>query len=717
MPPSRRSARSAAGLLFRSFTTFVVAVVVGGLAVGACLAALIPGTVDVVTAHHYTGGSVKNLRSLSQQSTVYWNDGVTPMECGELGIEIRHRVSSFTEVPPRIVNAVLAAEDRTFWTNDGIDLGAVFRAFVTNVVSGEIVQGGSTITQQLVKKRILSDTRDVNRKLKEIIYALRLNEKFSKDKILTEYLNTVYFGENSYGIKSAAERFFVVLDPSSPFGFRGKKMEELTIGEAALLAGSISNPVGNDPFLHPERAKVRRGEILEAQVAEGYITRAEADAANLEPLPVFPPPVELRPCNYLVAEVRDRLLADTRLGATPDERRDTLLRGGLKIITTFDQRLQFLAQEATDYAKPQRGPDWISSLVSIEPSTGAVRAMIGGPDFGDSQYNIATHPIGRQPGSTWKVITLAAALANGYSPNDRVNGSSPCRVPKIFPAPDAFTVNAGDGAGGGPMPIWDATSGSVNCAYVRLSTSVGLPKVIDMAHRLGIQQTRPAPDDQFLTLSIGVIEATPLEMATVMATISNNGVRHTPYVVAKIVFPDGKVIDNTTDPGIQVITRDEANCEVNILRRTVTGGTGTRAALASHTAWGKTGTTDNDADAWFLGATAQLATAVWFGNRTGNVSGAGYGGVSSAPVFKAFMDPALEGQPDFGLPPAGPVCARAGVFVDENGGRTQAPPPTPTLAPPPPSVQVSPTPTSPPVTLPPATTPPAPPGPPADNQP
>ena len=431
------------GTLLRTSIIFVVAIVVGGIAVGACLAALIPGTVEIATAHHYTAGTVKNLRSLTQQSTVYWNDGVTPMPCGGLGIEIHDPINTVADVPPRLVNAVIATEDRSFWSNAGIDLGGVFRAFVTNVVSGRIEQGGSTITQQLVKKRILSDKRDVHRKVKEIIYALRLNDKFSKDKILTEYLNTVYFGENSYGIKSAAERFFTVADPASPYGIRGKTMEELTIGEAALLAGSINNPVGNDPFLHPDQAKLRRATVLKGEVETGYITQAEADAANAEPLPAFAPPAELKPCSYLVAEVRDQLLADTRLGTTADERRDTLLRGGLKIVSTFDEKLQAEAQDATDNAKPQKGADWISSLVAIEPSTGFVKAMIGGPAFGDSQYNIATHPIGRQPGSTWKVITLAGALQNGYSPDDIIDGTSPCSVPKIFPAKDAFTGELG----------------------------------------------------------------------------------------------------------------------------------------------------------------------------------------------------------------------------------------------------------------------------------
>ncbi len=359
------------------------------------------------------------------------------------------------------------------------------------------------------------------------------------------------------------------------------------------------------------------------------------------------------------------------LGATPDERRDTLLRGGLKIVSTFDKRLQDAAQDATDNAKPQKGADWISSLVAVDPATGYVKAMVGGPDFGDSQYNIATHPIGRQPGSTWKVITLAGALQAGYSPDDIVDGTSPCSVPKIFPSKEAFTVNS-EPHEGGPMDLWEATAGSVNCAFVRLSTSVGQARLIKLAHDMGIEQARPAPTDQFLTLSIGTVEATPLEMATVMGTIASGGVHHSPTVVQKVTFPDGKV-NQYGDPGTVVLDRDVANCEANVLRRVVTGGTGGNANVAGHTIFGKTGTTDNRADAWFIGATPQLATAVWFGNRTGNVPGAGFGGDSSAPIFRAFMSQALDGLPDVGLPPAGPVCARhEGVRRRERRARGHA---------------------------------------------
>jgi penicillin-binding protein 1A len=654
----------------RLLATFVATVVIGGIAVGACLAALVPGTVDVVTAHRYSVKQVEKLSNLAETTTVYWADGT---KLGTLGLQDREIVTDLAQVPTRIQNAVIATEDRTFWTNDGIDLGAVFRAFLTNVVSGEINQGGSTITQQLVKNRIVGAKRDVNRKIREIEDALHLNEKFSKQKIMLEYLNTVYFGSGSYGIEAAARRFFTVPDATSPVGFRGKNMDELTIGEAALLAGLIQSPDGNNPFLHPDTAVRRRADVLRAEVESGFITQAESDAANNEPLPTIEPLAEQRPTNFLMAEVQDRLLNDPRyadaLGNTLAEREDKLLKGGLQVYTTFDPNMQAIAEDAAinNAAVQSHGAGWQASLVSIDPSTGEVKAMVGGQDFATQQYNIATHSPGRQPGSTFKTITLATALANGYSPNDIVDGTQPCSVPSQFPGADQFTINAEEG--GGPMSIAAATAGSVNCAFVRIYTSVGPSKVIDMAHALGVTQ----PVDNFLTTTIGVNDATPLDMATVMSTIANDGVKQTPIFVSKVVNRDGiTTLDDSHRAGQPVLSSDVAQCEQNILRGVITNGTGGNAAVGGHTAYGKTGTTDGRSDAWFIGATPQLATAVWFGYVAQPIPGAGFGGDSAAPIFSDFMTRALAGTPDLGLPPPGPVCARPGLRVDENGGHGAA---------------------------------------------
>jgi membrane peptidoglycan carboxypeptidase len=402
--------------------------------------------------------------------------------------------------------------------------------------------------------------------------------------------------------------------------------------------------------------------------------------------------------NFLQSEVLQDLQADPRLGATEKERLDKVLKGGLKIYTTFDQNLQNMAIDATTYAKPQKGDDWASSLVSIDPNTGAVKAMVSGQDYAASQTNIATSPDGRQTGSTFKVITLAAALQNGYSPNDTVDGSSPCSVPGF----DGFSVN--DEPGSGTYSLWDATANSVNCAFVHLATSVGEDKVIAMAHKMGITKQNLQP---FLTLTLGVFEQNTETMANVMATIANGGIHHTPYVVQKIVGPDGKVLFDENSPGDRALDADVAACEQNVLRGVVDHGTGTAADVAGQTIFGKTGTTDNRADAWFIGATPQLATAVWYGNWRVQEGGAGFGGVSAAPVFQAFMSQALADQPNVPLPDAGPVCARAGANVNALGGHDQAPVFVPTPTPQLPTVQqqpttptptAAPTPTTPPVT-------------------
>ena len=288
-----------------AFRSFLLTVAIGGVAVGACLAALIPGATAITSANHFTSDKVADLSGLAQRSTIFDAAGGV---IGVLGLENREEVSLDT-VPVLIQNAVIASEDKTYWSNDGIDLNGVFRAFVKNLTSGKIEQGGSTITQQLVKNRILNSKRDINRKVKELVLAVRLNDKFSKREILEQYLNTVYFGQGSYGVKSAVERYFLIADPGALYP-RGKTMDEVTPGEAALLAGLISNPEGNNPYVNPEGALSRRAFALEQMVDEGFITPEEEVAGNAEPLPTIKPEAELRPRTSWAEEVQDRLFND-----------------------------------------------------------------------------------------------------------------------------------------------------------------------------------------------------------------------------------------------------------------------------------------------------------------------------------------------------------------------------------------------------------------------
>jgi len=655
LPPPRPRLPRRAVLAFRNL---VVILAVGGLTLGACFAAIIPGARVIARAHHFTAEELKgDLSELSERTNVYAADG---SRIGVLGLEDREPVA-IEDVPQVVIDAVIATEDQTFWDNPGIDVGSVFRALVTNASAGEIEQGGSTITQQLVKNRLFRANRDLDKKVRELVLAYRLNQEYSKPEILEEYLNTVYFGSGSYGIRSAAERFFLTTEPG--FGAtRGKRLDELNLSEAALLAAVIANPEGDSPFTQPQRALERRSETLDAMADEGYITRAEADYAALAPLPTVVPPAELRPQTYFVEQVQQQLLADPRLGATEAERLDKVLRGGLDVYTTLDPIAQFHAQTAVNSILPD-APPFTAALVAVEPGTGAVRALVGGPGFEELEYDIVTHAPGRQVGSAWKVITLAAALEAGYSPNDVIDGTSPCTIDN--PAYGKYTTVNAEPSSGGVMNVRAATVGSVNCAYVRLFSSVGPPRVIDVAHRLGIRQQTLQP---YLSVTLGTIEATPLEMATVGATIAAEGVRRDPYFVHKVVEPDGTVVfDETGRPGIPAISPEVAACEIDILQGVVSGGTGTRARLPGRAVAGKTGTTDNETDAWFLGFTPQLSATVWHGASSGTVPGAGFGGEIPARIWQAFMSAQLAGQPSAPFPRPGSACNEPGQLVFDFG--------------------------------------------------
>jgi membrane peptidoglycan carboxypeptidase len=422
---------------------------------------------------------------------------------------------------------------------------------------------------------------------------------------------------------------------------------------------------------------------------QGKITQKEADVANFEPLPSIPPATELRPRDAWSEEVQDRLLNDPlykALGSTVEQRRTRVLTGGLKVYATMVPTVQRIAQFAIRDQLPTDKPGFTASLVAMDPTNGYVKAMVGGPGFNSSQYNIATSYPGRQAGSTWKVITLAAALQNGFSPHDGISGSSPCSFGLL-----GRTQNAE--RGGRRLSIRSATTGSVNCAYARLEQAVGFLKVIDMAVRMGITQKTLKP---ILTLTLGAIETTPLEMATVASTIANGGVHHPPVFVSKIEGPDGTILfDATKDvPATRAMSADAASCEADILQGVITGGTGTAARLeGDRPVAGKTGTTDLKADANFLGFTPQLAVFIWHGNALAQVPGAGFGGQVPASIFKQFMDNVLALSPKLGFPPPGPVCDRQGAYVSEKGRGVSPPPRTSTPTTSPPVVVVPPPPT------------------------
>jgi len=673
-------------------------VLVGCIATALCIALAIPAVLTVADAGSSRGPRLVPLRTLAQRSSIFDANGNL---LGRLGLQDRVDVP-LSAVPRILQDAVIAVEDQTFWQNPGIDVHGTLRAALANLRTGRVEEGGSTITQQLVKNRVLTSKRTANRKLREMVLAVNYAKHYSKQQILDQYLNTVYFGQGAYGVQSAMERLFL---RQGPFGLYSTPLSEITVGQAALLAGLISNPEGDNPFAHPDRAAARRDVALSRMVDLGDITQAQADAAKQEPLPSILPIAELRPRTSWVEEVQDQLVNDPRytfLGATPAAREHRLLSGGFSVDTTLDPAVQQAAQDAMDTILPQK-PGFTGALVAMDPNTGAVKAMVAGPGFEQSQYNIATTPPGRQAGSTWKTITLAAALNAGMSPDDIVDGSSPCD----FPPPLGGTENVEPGFGS--MTLRTATVNSVNCAFARTEVKVGFQPIIDLAHAMGIRQQTLAP---VLTLTLGAIETTPLEMATVASTIASGGVRHWPSFVSKVVGPDGKVLyDASSDPGQRVLSSDVTACETDILRGVVTGGTGTNARLADgRPVAGKTGTTDGQSDANFLGFTPQLAAFVWHGNADARVPGAGFGGDVPARIFKQFMDEALANAPVLQFPDPGPVCTRAPTqpVIDESPAPT--PPPAAPQAPKAPSAPAptTPKPTTPP-TVPPTTPPTVPP--------
>jgi len=618
---------------------------------------------------------------LSEPSAVYDRNGnfLTLLKAEE-----NRKPVALAAVPPVVKQAVLDVEDAHFYEHSGFDLKSTARAVLTNADAGTIRQGGSTITQQLVKKTLLNDERSVDRKVKEAVLATRLEKALTKDQILERYLNLVYFGNGAYGVGAAAETYFNV------------PLAQLGPAEAALLAGLIRNPLANDPFKNPEQAKARRATALFQMVTYGHLSQEEADRLKDAALPTAPNKPQERQ-SYFLEAMKQRLLDDPRLGDTPPDRYDALFRGGLKIYTTFDPQAQQLAEEATRAGVPvgRSNPmGAIAALVTVDPGTGAVRAVVGGPGFSEkNKFDIATQGY-RQPGSTYKLFTLLAALESGYGPNSTVDGSGPCLVNlgrrrnrRAVLSQDNVINNAGDGIGGGTMTMAAATAGSVNCAFERMAATIGFNKVIEMAKRLGLGTNPRYPVQDVPTLPIGVEEATPLEMAAAYATVANDGVYHPPTFIDRVEDRSGKALFKGTVEGKKVMSTVVARTAAQI-QKGVFGGTAACCRPAGgRPAAGKTGTTDGSKNTWFAGYAPNNTTVVWVGVPRGNVSmqglggrGVVYGATFAAPIWKKFFDTYMAGKPgpDFpGFPsretiPSRPFVIPAGApILPGNGGFSQ----------------------------------------------
>lgn len=573
----------------------LVMVAVSAVAAAAAITT-IPQVATIVTANEGTSGELE-LRDLALRSSMYASDGTFLTFLVE---EQNREPVTLDQIPQDVINAVLAMEDSDFYEHNGVNFRAIFRAAVENFNAGSIEQGGSTITQQLVKNAILDSSQDLDRKSTEAFYALRLERQLSKDEILERYLNTVYFGSSAYGLQAAAETYFGYEDVS-----------ELTMQDAALLAGLIRNPTRYDPTINPKTARERRSVVLERLYTVGLVTEEEKEAYNAAALPAErQEPFDTQPTDYFIEEALKELLELDELGPDRQSRFNNVYFGGLEVQTTFDLDAQRWALEARDELLPEDDRGFTIALAAVETHTAAVRAMVGGPEFTRDQFNLTTDGL-RQPGSSMKTFVLAALFEAGYTPSDQVRGDSPCSFENPGGFPNPYEVKGG---GGGVSSVASVTRSSNNCAFVRLGQVVGNEEVIDVANRLGID-TIANPNDAVLSLPLGSKEVHPLSMAAAYAAMGNDGIYNEPWYVERILDRDGNVIYEHRPDGRRAISTQSARLITQTLASNVRGGTGTAARLdGGHEAGGKTGTAQNYEDAWFVGYTDHLSTAVWMGH-------------------------------------------------------------------------------------------------------
>jgi len=601
----------------------VLAVVGLGVGIAAVAATDVPSPNEVAT---------------SEATIVLWDDGTT--ELGRLGDATRRSVDLAT-VPIDAQRAVLAAEDRSFYDHGGISPAGLIRAAWNNVLGGA-TQGGSTITQQYAKNAYLTQDRSWSRKVREALLAFKLETVVSKDQILQDYLNTIYFGRGAYGIEAAAIAYFN--EPAS----------ELTLAQSAVLASIIKSPNGLAPEDNLPSLQARWEFVLDAMVTEGWITQEERDQAT------FPKIKKQKATNrlggqtgYLLEAVTDQLIA---LGFDETE----IQRGGLRIVSTFDQQAQAAAVEAVQEEGPTSGTEGLRiGLASIRPRTGQVVAMYGGADFVQDQINNATRPFA-QAGSTFKPFALAAAVEQGISLSSRWDGNSPATV-------NGYTFDNYANRSFGIVTLLQATERSINSAYVQLEADIGVDTVADAALRAGIPEGTPGLnlDALDLTFVLGTASPSGLDMANAYATFAASGVRATPTFIEQVIGPNGGVLYQRSDEATAAFDASTADTVTYALNKTVMLGTALAARDLDRPAAAKTGTTDDNKSAWFVGYTPDLATAVLMAkeDREGKpVSMSGTGGLDTvtggsfpAAIWTAFMRKALDGTPvqEFPDPPAG----------------------------------------------------------------
>ncbi len=537
------------------------------------------------------------------------------------------------KVPQNLQNAFIAAEDNRFYEHIGIDPIGIFRAIFANLTNRGIAQGGSTITQQLAKNAFLSQEQTLKRKIQEAMLALEIEHKYSKKEILEMYMNQIYFGQGAYGIQTAAKTYF------------NKDVNELTLTQCAMLAGLPKSPNYYSPFNNLNEAKKRKNVVLDQMVKYGYVSAAEAEDAKNQDLGLSKSHQSKEADEYAsfidyVSQQVAKKYGD-----------DALYKEGLKIYTTMDVDKQHAAVRAmrnlpNNYTDENGLTQPQAAIVSIDPKTGHIRAMVGGR--GQDSFNRASMAV-RQPGSAFKPFVYLTALQHDMTP-DTTMDDQPVTYGSWSPK------NTG-GSYSGTMALSDALAHSVNTIAVQLADKVGTKNIIANAKKMGIT-TLDAKDDN-LAMALGGLTkgVTPLEMASAYGTFANKGVHVKPTAIVKILDRNGNVLEDAStlekeETKTRVMSEREAYEMTTMLEGVIDHGTGTAAAIGRPAA-GKTGTTDDNKDAWFVGYTPDIVTAVWIGDDTGSHSlGEIYGGTIPAEIWKDYMSSATsdESGGDFSAP-------------------------------------------------------------------
>lgn len=561
------------GLILRVIAGVLVALLAVTLAFGGYLYGLAQTLPDLEVDPHA-------LRT-AQTSVVYAADGSV---IAEWHGEQDRTIVAFDQMPRHLRDAVVSIEDQRFYQHNGVDIEGIVRAMRANAEAGEVRQGGSTITQQLVKLLFTDGERTLTRKFREALLAFELESRADKNKVLETYLNTVYFGNGAYGCEAAAKRYF------------GKSTASLTPAESAMLAGIVRSPSRFDPTENPEAALERRNLVLDQMLAQGYLDETEARDAKRVPLKLAPPTEYSDVAPFFVEYVKQELIRE--LGAK------RVYEGGLRVHTTLEPGLQKMAEKSAKQLFGTGDPE--VAIVTVRHSDGAVLALVGGRDFEKSQFNLATQGK-RQPGSAFKPFVLVTALEKGVKPQTMFS-AAPYSVAvkdgvwKVENYENTFARSS--------ISLQAATSWSVNAVYARLIMRLGPDNVVKVAKRLGIE-SRLDPDP---AIALGGLRegVSPLEMASAYGTIANGGIRVEPSGVVKVLDDRGKVIMEPPRTGKRVLDKRVAVQTALMLHDVVESGTGVAAKMGTWAA-GKTGTTQSYRDAWFVGWASDLSTAVWVG--------------------------------------------------------------------------------------------------------